>query len=149
MQGNINIKNKKVWFNYELIEKFIAGIRLTGTEIKSVRMGKVSLTDAFCSFVNHELFVRNVTIAEYANRGYSSHNPEQDRKLLLTRKELRKLEKKVNEKGLTIVVLRVFINERGFAKLEIALARGKREYDKRETLKRKDTQRDLARLRKR
>jgi len=149
MQGSINIKNKKARFNYELIEKFIAGIRLTGTEIKSVRKGKVNLMDAYCSFENHELFARNINIAEYANRGYTSHNPERDRKLLLTRRELKKLERKVNEKGLTIVVLRVFINERGFAKLEISLAKGKREYDKRETLKRKDTQRDLDRLRKR
>jgi len=148
MQGSINIKNKKAWFNYELIEKFIAGIRLTGTEIKSVRKGKVSLSDAFCSFVNHELFARNISIAEYANRGYASHNPDQDRKLLLNKRELKKLEKKVTEKGLTIVVLRIFLNERGFAKLEISLAKGKREYDKRESLKRKDTQRDLARLRK-
>lgn len=148
MASGINIKNKKAWFNYELIEKFIAGIRLTGTEIKSVRMGKVSLTDAYCSFINHELFAHNISIAEYANRGYTSHNPERDRKLLLTHRELKKLEKKTSEKGLTIVVLRIFINERGFAKLEISLAKGKREYDKRETLKRKDMKRDLERLRK-
>ena len=148
MSSLINIKNKKAWFNYELVERFIAGIRLTGTEIKSLRAGKVSLSDSYCSFTNHELYVHNMSISEYSHRGYSSHIPDQDRKLLLNRKELNKLEKKVNEKGLTIVTLRVFINDRGLAKLEIALARGKREYDKRETIKRKDTERDLDRLQK-
>ncbi len=148
MSSLINIKNKKAWFNYELVERFIAGIRLTGTEIKSLRAGKVSLSDSYCSFTNHELYVHNMSISEYSHRGYSSHIPDQDRKLLLNRKELKKLEKKVNEKGLTIVTLRVFINDRGLAKLEIALARGKREYDKRETIKRKDTERDLDRLQK-
>lgn len=148
MSGPINIKNKKAWFNYEFLEKFIAGIRLTGTEIKSVRAGKVSLVESYCSFINHELFVRNMSISEYSHRGYSNHIPDQDRKLLLTRKELKKLEKKVNEKGLTIVTLRIFINDRGLAKLEVALAKGKREYDKRETLKRNDAKRDLDRLRK-
>ncbi len=147
-QGTINIKNKKAWFNYEFLEKFTAGIRLTGTEIKSVREGKVSLVEAYCSFVNHELYVHHMNISEYSHRGYANHIPEQDRKLLLNRKELNKLEKKVNEKGLTIVVLRIFMNSRGLAKLEIALAKGKREYDKRETLKKKDAKRDLDRLRK-
>lgn len=148
MSSLINIKNKKAWFNYEFVERFIAGIRLTGTEIKSLRAGKASLSDSYCSFTNHELYVHNMNISEYSHRGYSSHIPNQDRKLLLNRKELNKLEKKVNEKGLTIVTLRVFINDRGLAKLEIALARGKREYDKRETIKRKDTERDLDRLQK-
>ena len=148
MQAPINIKNKKAWFNYEFLEKFVAGIRLSGTEIKSIRQGKVSLVESYCSFLNHELFVHNMSIAEYSHRGYSSHIPDQDRKLLMNRKELNRLEKKVNEKGLTIVVLRVFINDRGLAKLEIALAKGKREYDKREDLKKKDAKRDMERLRK-
>lgn len=148
MQAPINIKNKKAWFNYEFLEKFVAGIRLSGTEIKSIRQGKVSLVESYCSFLNHELFVHNMSIAEYSHRGYSNHIPDQDRKLLMNRKELNKLEKKVNEKGLTIVVLRIFINDRGLAKLEIALARGKREYDKREDLKKKDARRDMERLRK-
>jgi SsrA-binding protein len=148
MQAPINIKNKKAWFNYEFLEKFVAGIRLSGTEIKSIRQGKVSLVESYCSFFNHELFVHNMSIAEYSHRGYSNHIPDQDRKLLMNRKELKRLEKKVNEKGLTIIVLRIFINDRGLAKLEIALARGKREYDKREDLKKKDARRDMERLRK-
>lgn len=148
MQAPINIKNKKAWFNYEFLEKFVAGIRLSGTEIKSIRQGKVSLVESYCSFLNHELFVHNMSIAEYSHRGYSNHIPDQDRKLLMNRKELKRLEKKVNEKGLTIIVLRIFINDRGLAKLEIALARGKREYDKREDLKKKDARRDMERLRK-
>ena len=149
MQAPINIKNKKAWFNYEILEKFIAGIQLAGTEIKSIRLGKVSLSDAYCFFRDHELFARNISIAEYAHRGYMSHEPDRDRKLLLNRRELNKLEKKINEKGLTLVVLRIFLNDRGLAKLEIGLARGKKEFDKRETIKRKDLKRDLERLRKR
>ncbi len=145
MQTSINIKNKKAWFNYEILEKLTAGIQLKGTEIKSIRMGKVSLTDAYCFFEDHELYVRNVSISEYIHRGYTHHEVERDRKLLLKRRELNKLEKKVNEKGLTIVVLRIFINERGLAKLEIGLARGKREYDKRENIRKKDLKRDLDR----
>ena len=148
MSDSINIKNKKAWFNYEFLERFTAGIRLTGTEIKSIRAGKVSLSESYCSFTNHELYVHNMTISEYSHRGYSNHIPNQDRKLLLNRKELNKLEKKVNEKGLTIVTLRIFMNARGLAKLEIALAKGKREYDKRETIKRNDAKRDLDRLQK-
>jgi len=142
----VNIKNKKAWFNYEIIDRFVAGIQLKGTEIKSLRLGKVSLAESYCTFTNNELFVHNMSIAEYSHRGYVGHDPMQYRKLLLNRKELNKLEKKVKEKGLTIIVLRVFINERGLAKLEIALARGKREYDKRESLKDKDARRDLDRL---
>lgn len=142
----VNIKNKKAWFNYEFIDRFIAGIQLKGTEIKSLRLGKVSLAESYCAFANNELFVHNMSIAEYSHRGYVSHDPMQYRKLLMNRKELNKLEKKVKEKGLTIIVLRVFINDRGLAKLEIALARGKREYDKRESLKEKDAKRDLDRL---
>ena len=149
MQSPVNIKNKKAWFNYEILEKFTAGIQLVGTEIKSIRIGKVSLTDAFCFFKDHELYVRNVSIAEYSHRGYMSHEPDRERKLLLNRRELNKLEKKINEKGLTLVVLRIFLNDRGLAKFEIGLARGKKEYDKRETLKRKDIKRDLDRIKKR
>ncbi len=147
MSAGINIKNKKAWFNYEFLEKYITGIQLRGTEIKSLRQGKASLTEAYCAFSNHELFVHNMSISEYSHRGYVSHEPMQYRKLLMKRRELNKLEKKVNEKGLTIVVLRVFINEKGLAKLEIALARGKREYDKRESIKKKDINRDLDRIR--
>ena len=127
----------------------MAGIVLTGTEIKSIRMGKVSLTDAYCAFRNHELWVKNMTIAEYEFGTFSNHQPDRERKLLLTRRELKRLEKKVNEKGLTLIVTRLFINDRGLAKVEIAFARGKREYDRREELKRKDVQRDIDRLMKR
>ena len=148
MQPPVNIKNKKAWFNYEILEKFVAGIQLVGTEIKSIRMGKASLAEAYCFFKDHELFVRNMTIAEYSHRGYMSHEPDRDRKLLLNRRELNKLEKKINEKGLTLIVLRIFLNDRGLAKLEIGLARGKKEYDKRESIKRKDIKRDLDRMRK-
>jgi SsrA-binding protein len=148
MTNNINIKNKKAYFDYEILEKYTAGIVLTGTEIKSTRMGKVSLVDSFCFFRNGELWSKGIQIAEYMYGTYNNHEPLRERKLLLNKKELRKLERKVKEKGLTIVTLRVFINENGYAKLTIGLGRGKKEYDKRETLKRKDTQREMARLRK-
>lgn len=148
-ENKINIRNKKASFLYEILEKFTAGIVLTGTEIKSVRMGKVSLTDAYCTFRNHEVWVKNMTIAEYEFGTFSNHQPDRERKLLLTRREIKRLEKKVNEKGLTLIVTRFFINDRGLAKVEIALARGKRAYDRREELKRKDVQRDIDRLMKR
>jgi len=144
--NRIEIRNKKASFLYEFIEKFIAGIQLTGTEIKSIRMGKVSLTDAYCYFSDHELWVKNMHIAEYEWGTYTNHDPARDRKLLLKRQELKRLEKKVNVRGYTIVVIRLFINERGLAKTEIALARGKKEYDRREEIKRRDAQRDMNRL---
>lgn len=148
MQNNINIRNKKAGFNYTFIEKFTAGIKLTGTEIKSIRMGKVSLVDAYCVFFNGELFVRGLNISEYSFGTHYNHEPRQDRKLLLTKRELRKLERKSTEKGLTIVATRLFINEKGWAKLDIALAKGKAEYDKREDIKSKDLKRDMDRIRK-
>lgn len=146
MANKINIQNKKAWHDFEIIEKFTAGIQLTGTEIKSIRMGKASLVDSYCYFSNNELFVKNMQIAEYDYGTHYNHAPKRDRKLLLQRKELRKLEKNVKEKGLTITVLHLFISDKGLAKLEIALARGKKEYDKREDIKKKDTQRQLDRL---
>ena len=145
---NINIRNKKATFNYEIIEKFTAGIKLTGTEIKSVRKGKVSLVDAYCYFRDNELYAKGIHIAEYEFGTHYNHEPRQDRKLLLTKRELKKLSRKSTEKGLTIIVLRMFINERGWAKAEIALGRGKAEYDKREAIKRKDLKRDLERMHK-
>jgi len=148
MQNNIHIKNKKVYFEFELLEKYITGIQLTGTEIKSIRMGKVSLVDAYCFFQDHELWIKGLHIAEYAFGTHANHDPKRDRKLLLNRKELNKLEKKVNEKGLTIVAPRLFINEKGLAKVEVALARGKKLYDKREDLKQKDSKRQMDRMRK-
>ena len=144
-QENINIRNKKASFEYELIEKFIAGIQLAGTEIKSVRGGKASLVDSYCQFINGELYVKNMHISEYEMGTCNNHIAKRDRKLLLQRRELLKLEKKVRESGLAIVPLRMFINEKGLAKLEIAIARGKKVYDKREDIKRKDIQREMDR----
>jgi SsrA-binding protein len=148
MGNTINIKNKKAYHDYEILEKYVAGIQLSGTEIKSIRLGKVSLVEAYCVFHNRELYVRGMQIADYAWASYNTHKPGRDRKLLLNRQELRKLQRKVKESGLTIAVLRVFLADSGYAKLEIGLARGKREYDKRETIKRKDTQRQMDRLHK-
>lgn len=144
----INIKNKKASFNFEFIEKFTAGMQLQGTEIKSLRNGKASLVDSYCFFKDGELFVKNLHIAEYSYGTFNNHEPKRDRKLLLTKRELRKLEKKVVEKGLTIVATRLYINEAGLAKLDIALAKGKREFDKREDIKQKDNNRELNRLKK-
>lgn len=149
MSNTINIKNKKAYFDYELLEKMVAGIQLTGTEIKSVRMGKVSIADAWCIFDKSELWIRSMNIAEYKMGSHYNHDPGRVRKLLLNRKELDKLDKKVKEKGLTIVVLRVFINNNNLAKVEIALAKGKQSHDKRETLKRKDAKREMDRVMKR
>jgi len=146
--GNIVIKNKKASHDYEFIEKFVAGIMLKGTEIKSVREGKVTLSDAYCFFSNSELFIKGMHISEYWWGNLNNHDPLRERKLLLKTRELRKLERKVKETGLTIVVIKVFVNERGLAKAEIALSRGKKEYDKRETLKRKDATREMDRMRK-
>ena len=148
MSNKIDIRNKKASRDYEFIEKYTAGIVLTGTEIKSLRMGKASIADTFCSFKNRELWVRNMHIAEYANRGYANHDPVWDRKLLLNASELKKLERKTKERGYTIVATRLFIADTGYAKLNIALVRGKKEYDKREDIKRRDTQRQYERLRK-
>jgi len=145
-KSNINIRNKKASFNFELTEKFVAGIVLAGTEIKSVREGRANLADAYCFFVGEELWVSGMNIAEYTHGSYNNHDPSRDRKLLLNRRELRKLKKKSQEKGFTIVATKLFINERGLAKLEIALARGKREYDKRQDIKKRDMSREMDRL---
>ncbi len=144
MANNINIKNKKAWHEYEIIEKYVAGIQLYGTEIKAIREGKASLSDSYCMFENNELWVK-MHISEYANGTYNNHEPKRDRKLLLTKRELRKLRKSYDIKGFTIVALRLFITEKGLAKLQIALARGKKLYDKRQSLKQKDQQRDIDR----
>jgi SsrA-binding protein len=145
---NIVIRNKKASHDYEFLEKFIAGIMLKGTEIKSIREGKATLTDSFCQFRNGELYIKGMHIAEYWWGNLNNHDPLRERKLLLNGKELKKLEKKVRETGLTVIVIKVFINERGLAKAEIALSKGKKEYDKRETLKRKDADREMDRMRK-
>ena len=147
--GEIVIKNKKASHDYEFLDKYIAGIKLTGTEIKSIRLGKAALADSYCFFSNGELFLRGMHISEYWWGNLNNHDPLRERKLLLTRRELKKIERKVKETGLTIIVLKVFINERGLAKAEIAVSKGKKEYDKRETIKRKDAARELDRIRKR
>jgi len=145
MANGIVIKNKKASFEYFLLEFFTAGIQLTGTEIKSIRLGKVSLREAYCTFINDELFVRSMHIAEYKYGTHYNHDPKRDRKLLLNKRELKKLYTKVREKGLTIVPVKLFINERGLAKLSIALAKGKHFFDKRESLKKRETKRDIDR----
>ena len=145
MEKSVNIKNKRAGHEYFLLQDFTAGIQLSGTEIKSIREGKASIVDAFCSFKGNELFVMNMHIAEYVYGTYNNHEPKRDRKLLLTKRELHKLQTKVKEKGFTIIPTLLYINEKGFAKLSISLARGKHHYDKRETLKQKDVKREIER----
>ena len=148
MANRINIRNKKAYHDYEILEKYVAGLQLLGTEIKSIRMGRVSLGESYCLFQNNELYVKGMQIADYAWGSFNKHVPGRDRKLLLNRQELKKLNRKTRESGLTIIALRIFMAESGYAKLEIGLAKGKKEYDKRETIKRKDTQRQMDRLQK-
>lgn len=141
----INIVNKKATFEFEILEKFTAGIVLTGTEIKSVRNGRVNMSDAFCFFKNDELFVRNMHISEYEMGTHYNHEPKRARKLLLQKRELRKLSTKVKEKGLTIIPIKMFLSQTGYAKLEIGLGKGKKTYDKRESIKEKDLNRERSR----
>ncbi len=149
MQKKINIKNKKARFEYEIIDKYIAGIQLTGTEIKSIRESKARITESFCEFNEKgELFVINMFIEEYMYGHAFNHKPKSERKLLLNKGELKKLLKEVQNVGLTIVPLRLFLTEKGWAKLEIALCKGKKNYDKRDALKDRDNKRDLARIKK-
>ncbi len=145
--ANINIKNRRATFDYLVSETYTAGIVLTGTEIKSIRQSKASLTDTYCTFINEELWVKNMHVAEYFYGSYNNHSARRDRKLLLERKELRKLKQAVKNPGFTIVPLRLFINEKGLAKLVIGLARGKHEYDKRESIKERDDKREMDRIR--
>ncbi len=144
-KSKIEIKNKRASFEYELVESFTAGIVLSGTEIKSIRAGKASLADSYCYFVNRELYVKNMHIADYWWASFNQHDPRRDRKLLLNRKELNRLFRATREKGMTIVATRLFIAENGFAKLNISLAKGKREYDKRHSIKEKDLRRESDR----
>jgi SsrA-binding protein len=144
--NDINIRNRQASHEYELLEKYVAGIILTGTEIKSIREGKVSLPEGYCYFNNGELFVKGINITPYAQGTHYNHEATRERKLLLKRSELKKLEGRAEEKGLTIVPLRLFINDRGFAKLEIALGRGKKLHDKRESMRERDAKRELDRM---
>jgi SsrA-binding protein len=145
MENSISIKNKKAGHEYFLLQELTAGIQLLGTEIKSIRDGKANIVDAYCTFRGDELFVINMHISEYTFGTYNNHEPKRDRKLLLTKRELKKFQTKVKERGFTIVPTLLFINEKGLAKLTIALARGKHHYDKRETLKQKDHKREMER----
>ena len=145
MHNQIKIKNKKAFYEYFITDKIIAGIQLSGTEIKSIRTGKVSLQESYCSFIGDELFVVNMHIAEYKYGTHYNHEPKRSRKLLLTKRELKKLGIKVKEKGFTIIPVFLFINEKGLAKLEIGIAKGKKLYDKRETIKTKDIKREMDR----
>ncbi len=148
MQKTVNILNKRAKFDYEFLEKFDAGIVLTGTEIKSIRLGKASITESFCEFHNGELFVINSQVEEYLYGTHYNHKAKSERKLLLNKKELKSLEKSMQNKGLTIIPLRLYVNEKGYAKMEIALCRGKKTYDKRETIKDRDTKREIDRMKK-
>jgi SsrA-binding protein len=141
----ISIRNKRASFEYYLLEEFVAGLQITGTEIKSIREGKANLTDAYCGFKGEELFVINMHVAEYALGTHYNHEPKRDRKLLLNKRELRKIAVKTKEKGLTMIPMELFVNEKGLAKLKFAIAKGKKLYDKRETLKTKDNKREMDR----
>jgi len=145
MSADINIKNKRAYFEYHILDKYVAGIQLTGTEIKSIREGKVSIKEAYCFFKGNELFVKSMHIAEYDPGSYNNHDPLRERKLLLNRTELNKLEKKLKNQGYTIIPLRVFINDKGYAKIQVALAEGKKIHDKRHSIKEKDLKREMSR----
>lgn len=144
--SQISIKNRKARFEYHFLDTYSAGLKLMGTEIKSIREGKVNLQEAFCYFNNHELFIKQMHISPYSQGTHYNHEPTRERKLLLKKKELAKLESKMNEKGLTIIPTRLFINNRGLAKLDIALARGKKLFDKRDDIKQRDVNRELDRM---
>lgn len=145
LKSDVNIKNRRALFDYEILDRYVAGIQLYGTEIKSIRESKASLVDTYCQFVGRELWVKQMHIAEYRFGSYANHDAKRDRKLLLQKKELRKLEKQVKDTGKTIIPLRLFINERGLAKVEIALCQGKHTYDKRQALRAADDKREMQR----
>lgn len=144
-KSNILIRNKRSTFNYEIMDRFVAGIQLYGTEIKSIRDGKAGLSDTYCTFINDELWVKNMHIATYFFGTYNNHDVRRDRKLLMTKRELRKLLRGTKETGFTIVPTKLFINEKGLAKIEIGLARGKKTYDKRQSLREKEDKRSIER----
>ncbi|MBN8694132.1 MAG: SsrA-binding protein SmpB [Bacteroidetes bacterium] len=145
INNKVNIENRRAKFDYQFLEKLVAGLVLTGTEIKSIREGKAALVDSYCYFRNNELFIRNMHIAEYSEGTHYNHEPNRERKLLLSKPELNKMQKKLKDQGLTIVPIRLFISDSGYAKLEIALAKGKKEFDKRESIKERDVKREIMR----
>lgn len=149
IEKSVQIKNKRARFEYEFIEQYEAGIVLTGTEIKSIRMSKASIAESFCQFIGHELYVINMTIDEYRLGTYYNHKIKRERKLLLHGRELAKIQRKVKDVGFTIVPLKLYINDKGLAKMQIAVARGKKLYDKRESIKDRDNKRNLDRVMKR
>lgn len=144
-ENTINIKNKKASFEYSFIDNYNAGIQLTGTEIKSIREGKCNINDAFCVFSNNELYIRNMHIANYFNGTYNNVEEKRDRKLLLKKQELHKLQGKLKDQGLTVIPIRLFFSENGYCKIEIALAKGKKLFDKRDDIKKRDTEREMSR----
>lgn len=148
LQKNVKIKNRKARFEYEILDKYIAGIVLAGTEIKAIREGQASIAESFCEFSNGELYVINMTVQEYSHATHFNHSPKSERKLLLNKQELKKLDKSVKASGLTIIPLLLFTNDKGLAKLQIALCRGKREFDKRDSIKDRDSKRNLSRIKK-
>lgn len=141
----INIRNKRAEFDFEILQRFEAGIVLTGSEIKSIRNGGGSINEAFCIMRNGELFIKNMTIPEYSHGSYANHEPTRLRKLLLKKRELEKIDSKIREKGFSVIPVRLFMNERGLAKIEVALARGKKKFDKRQSVKQKETKREMER----
>lgn len=143
--NNVHIENKRAKFDYQFIEKLVAGMVLTGTEIKSIREGKAALVDSYCYFRNGELYIKNLNITPYSEGTHYNHEPNRERKLLLSKAEIRRFDKKLKDQGLTIVPVKLFISESGYAKLEIALAKGKKEFDKRESIKKRDTEREINR----
>lgn len=145
LSNSINIENRRAKFDFQILDTLVAGLILKGTEIKSIREGKAALSDSFCYFRNNELYVRNMHIAEYSEASFANHEPTRERKLLLNKHEINKLVKKMKDQGLTIVPLRLFLSEKGYAKLEIALAKGKKQHDKREDIKKKDIEREMNR----
>ncbi len=148
-EQNIHIKNKRAYFDFLIDDKFVAGIKLLGTEIKSIRQGKANLTDSFCTFIDGNLYIRNLHISEYTHGSFYNHEAKRDRVLLLQKKELKRLKSRTEEKGFTIVPLTIFISGRGFAKIEIGLAQGKKTFDKRETMKERDSKIEMDRVMKR
>ncbi|MCK9445667.1 SsrA-binding protein SmpB [bacterium] len=148
MKNNISISNKKSNFDYEFIHNFTSGIILTGTEIKSIRTGKVSLSDSYCFIENGELFAKNVHIDEYVYGSYNNHDPKRDKKLLLNKKEINKIKEELKVKGISLIIKRLYTNERGYVKLDIVIAKGKREYEKRETIRERDDKREMDKIKK-